>query len=113
MLESPRYLLQKGDVTKATEILAYISSWRGQQLPPGQLVTQDEKERIVAEQSHQSIISKAGSIQASEHHDDTKHQSSYGTVSKQDQTEVSVSESVRITQEKTPLLPTSKPLVRT
>ena len=109
MLESPRYLLQKGDITKAVKILARVSSWNGCELPPGQLVTQDEKERIVADQGNQVNINKAYSIQTADVQDDAKHQS-YGTVSSKDEIEHTVSESA---SENTPFLDSSKLSVRT
>ena len=112
MLESPRYLVQKGDIKRATKILARVSSWNGCELPPGQLVTQDEKERIIAEQGDQVNISEAYSIQAADVRDDVKHQG-YGTVSSKDQKEATVSDSLRITSEKSPLLDSSKPSVCT
>ena len=60
----------------------------------------------MAEQSEQSTISKTStSVQTD--HDNTKHQS-YGTLSKRYQIEAEVSESIRIIQEKTPLLHSSK-----
>lgn len=107
MLESPRYLVQKGDIKRATKILARVSSWSGCELPPGQLVTQDEKERIIAEQGDPVSVSEAYSIQTADARDDVKHQS-YGTVSSKDQKEAEVSSSLRITSEKSPLLESSK-----
>ena len=107
MLESPRYLLQKGDIKKATKILSRVSSWNGCELPPGRLVTQDEKERIIAGQEDHVNINETYSIQVADVQDDAKHQS-YGTVSSKDQIEATVSESTRIASEKTPLLDSSK-----
>ena len=106
MLESPRYLLQKGQVKKATRILARVSSWNGIALPPGELVTQEEKERIVAEQQDQVNISEAYNIQTA-NCDDTKHRT-YGTVGSKDQTDTAVSEPVESSSEQTRLLDTSK-----
>ena len=110
MLESPRYLLQKGHVEKAKNILARVASWNKYQLPPGQLITQDEKERIIAEGKHQPDVSVAYSIQSVEHsvEDDVKHQVSYGTVSSQDNVGATVCGDP---SERTPLVSPAKSLV--
>jgi len=47
MLESPRYLVQKKEMDKAIKVLAHLLSWSKHELPPGRLVTQDEKEDIL------------------------------------------------------------------
>jgi len=112
MLESPRYLLQKGDVKKATRILARVSLWSKCQLPPGQLVTQDEKERITTKADDQINVPVTCNIQTTDQsiQDSSKHLS-YGTVRNKDQIDAMMSESNRIISEKTPLIDSSKPSV--
>ena len=62
MLESPRYLLQKGDVENATRVLARVSLWGKCELPPGRLVTQDEKEAILKQAKDNPAINTSYSI---------------------------------------------------
>ena len=111
MLESPRYLLQKGEVKKAIKILARVLSWNGYDLPPGQLVTQDEKDRIMAKQGDKANITEECSINATDYQDEAMHRS-YGTISNKEEVEsIAVPESVRAVTEKHPLLNSSKVLV--
>ena len=111
MLESPRYLLQKGEVKKAINILARVLSWNGYELPPGQLVTQDEKDRIMAKQGDKANISEDCSVHPVDCQDEARHHS-YGTINSKEEVENTVvPESVRAASEKHPLLDSSKVLV--
>jgi len=55
-------LLQKGDVEKATRVLARVSLWGKRELPPGRLVTQDEKEDILKQAKDNPAINTSYSI---------------------------------------------------
>ena len=102
MLESPRYLLQKGDVVKATRVLARVSAWGKRELPPGRLVTQDEKENILKRAKDNPAINTSyivsDEIICSE--DSTTKPQSYGTISSESGTAEATSE----TSEQSPLL---------
>ena len=104
MLESPRYLLQKGNVEKATKVLARVSSWGKRELPPGRLVTQDEKEDILKREKDNPSINTSYDVPdeiITSTDTTTKHQS-YGAIGGDTQVEPQ-------TSEQSPLLhPTAK-----